>query len=636
MQSTSFHIMSFISALLIVLTCIVYTLIEHRTQKKQNKVYLFMLIVLALNIISSTVTSITRTYPDAPSSPTLANIFMFTYFLFHTALCPLFYSYTLVVTGYDTKLSMKKRALLLIPFFASEIPVILNPLFHWVYYYDEHLEFHRNWGETIIYISAAFYFLASLILLLRSWKGLTAKKRRALMYLFCVTFVGLMVQLLFIDLKVELLAESIGVLGLMLSVENEDDRIDSDTELYNRKAFITDISNLLYSKQSFRLITIKITNSDIIQRSTGSSNMDAITILVSDFFKSVLPKYCIYNLSYDTYILLVQEPSRAFTDNIINKILNRFDEEWQIKSSDFLLHVTLMLAEIPKDYDNMESILRMVDSSIPEDNKKKVLEGQDLDYILRRADVEEAIQKGLENGGFEVYYQPTYYMDTLELYGAEALVRLHSENLGHLLPDEFIPIAENIGLIDDIDNFVLREVCEFIKSGVPQSHGMKSINVNLSVLQCMHPDFINETLTIVDEYNIDKSMINFEITESVAANDYTTLSGIIDSLRDNGFMFSVDDYGTGYSNIQSIFSINFDIVKIDKSILWAAEKDEFGMIILSNSVRMITQLGKKILVEGVETEKQIELLRQFPVDYLQGFYFSKPIPKSDFINFVSK
>ena len=249
---------------------------------------------------------------------------------------------------------------------------------------------------------------------------------------------------------------------------------------------------------------------------------------------------------------------------------------------------------------------------------------------------EEAIQKGLENGSFEVYYQPTYYMEDLSLYGAEALVRLHSESLGNLYPDEFIPIAENIGLIDDIDNFVLSEVCDFIKSGLPAEYGMKSINVNLSVLQCMHPDFVNETLHIVDNYNIDKSMINFEITESVAANDYTTLSGIIDSLRNNGFMFSVDDYGTGYSNIQSIFSINFDIVKIDKSILWAAERDEFGMIILSNSIRMITQLGKKILVEGVETKEQIELLKQFPVDYLQGFYFSKPIPKKDFLEFVSR
>ena len=636
MSNTSFHIMSYTSALLIVLTCIVYTLIEHRTQKKQNKVYLVMLIVLALNAVACIITSFSRSYPDVPVYNFISNFFMSAYFLLHTALCPIFYNYTLVVTGYSTKLSSKKQVLFNVPFVLSEIPVLLNPIFHTVFYYDDKMEFHRNLGETIIYISAAFYFLASLFLLLRSWKGLTTKKRRALMYLFCVTFLGLLIQLLFIDLKVELLAESIGVLGLMLSVENENDRMDSDTELYNRKAFITDISNLLYSRQFFRLITVKITNSDIIQRSTGSSNMDSITILVSDFFKSILPKYCIYNLSYDTYILLIQEESRDFTDNIINKILNRFDEEWQIKSSDFLLHATLMLTEIPKDYDNIESILRMVDSSIPENVEKKVLEGPDLDYIIRRAEVEEAIQKGLENNGFEVYYQPTYHMDDLSLYGAEALVRLNSENLGKLYPDEFIPIAENIGLIDDIDNFVLREVCKFIKSGLPQKYGMSSINVNLSVLQCMHPDFVSETLSIVDNYDIDKSMINFEITESVAANDYTTLSGIIDSLRDNGFMFSVDDYGTGYSNIQSIFSINFDIVKIDKSILWAAEKDEFGMIILSNSVRMITQLGKKILVEGVETEEQIELLRQFPVDYLQGFYFSKPIPKSEFLEFVKQ
>ncbi len=636
MTNISFHIMSYTSALLIVVTCIVYTLIEHRTQKRQNKVYLVMLVVLALNAISCIVTSFSRSYPEIPSCHVISNIFMFVYFLFHTALCPIFYNYTLVVTGYNTKLSARTRTLFNVPFILSEIPVLLNPIFRPVFYYDEALEFHRNWGETIIYISAAFYFVASLFLLLRSWKGLTVKKRRALMYLFCITFLGLLIQLLFIDLKVELLAESIGVLGLMLSVENEDDRMDSDTELYNRKAFITDISNLLYSRQNFRLITVKITNSDIVQRSTGSSNMDSITILVSEFFKSILPKYCIYNLSYDTYILLIQEESRDYTDNIINKILNRFDEEWHVKSSDILLHTTLMLTEIPKDYDNIESILRMVDSSIPENVDKKVLEGADLDYIIRRAEVEEAIQKGLENGSFEVYYQPTYYMEDLSLYGAEALVRLHSESLGNLYPDEFIPIAENIGLIDDIDNFVLSEVCDFIKSGLPAEYGMKSINVNLSVLQCMHPDFVNETLHIVDNYNIDKSMINFEITESVAANDYTTLSGIIDSLRNNGFMFSVDDYGTGYSNIQSIFSINFDIVKIDKSILWAAERDEFGMIILSNSIRMITQLGKKILVEGVETKEQIELLKQFPVDYLQGFYFSKPIPKKDFLEFVSR
>ena len=126
-------------------------------------------------------------------------------------------------------------------------------------------------------------------------------------------------------------------------------------------------------------------------------------------------------------------------------------------------------------------------------------------------------------------------------------------------------------------------------------------------------------------------MITFEITESVGADDYQKLGEIIKELKSSGYQFAMDDYGTGYSNIQSIFSLDFDVVKIDKSILWAAEKGELGMTILTNSINMIRQMKKKIVVEGVETESQIKLLESLGVDYQQGFYFSKPIPKADFI-----
>ena len=97
----------------------------------------------------------------------------------------------------------------------------------------------------------------------------------------------------------------------------------------------------------------------------------------------------------------------------------------------------------------------------------------------------------------------------------------------------------------------------------------------------------------------------------------------------------MDDYGTGYSNVSAVFSLNLDVIKIDKSILWGAEKSELGMIILENTIRMIRQMKKKILVEGVETKEQIELLEKLGVDYLQGFYFSKPVPKTEFINYIS-
>ena len=117
----------------------------------------------------------------------------------------------------------------------------------------------------------------------------------------------------------------------------------------------------------------------------------------------------------------------------------------------------------------------------------------------------------------------------------------------------------------------------------------------------------------------------------IGADDYKKLGEIITELKSSGYQFAMDDYGTGYSNIQSIFSLDFDVVKIDKSILWAAEKGDLGMTILTNSINMIRQMKKKIVVEGVETESQIHLLEDLGVDYQQGFYFSKPIPKEDFI-----
>jgi EAL domain-containing protein (putative c-di-GMP-specific phosphodiesterase class I) len=149
----------------------------------------------------------------------------------------------------------------------------------------------------------------------------------------------------------------------------------------------------------------------------------------------------------------------------------------------------------------------------------------------------------------------------------------------------------------------------------------------------MRDDFVPHIIGIVEEYGIPKSFINFEITESVSASDYELLSKVVKELKEHGFQFSMDDYGTGYSNMHSLFSLDFDIVKIDKSILWDSEKSERGQIILENCVHMIKQMKRKILVEGVETKAHIEKLQSLGVDYYQGYFFSKPINKKQLIDY---
>ena len=162
---------------------------------------------------------------------------------------------------------------------------------------------------------------------------------------------------------------------------------------------------------------------------------------------------------------------------------------------------------------------------------------------------------------------------------------------------------------------------------------MECINVNLSVLQCMRDDFVQHIIGIVEEYGIPKSFINFEITESVSASDYDLLSDVVRKMKEQGFQFSMDDYGTGYSNMHSLFSLDFDIVKIDKSILWDSEKSERGQIILENCVHMIKQMKRKILVEGVETKAHVEKLQNLGVDFYQGYFFSKPINKNQLLEY---
>ena len=168
----------------------------------------------------------------------------------------------------------------------------------------------------------------------------------------------------------------------------------------------------------------------------------------------------------------------------------------------------------------------------------------------------------------------------------------------------------------------------------PRDNG--GINVNLSILECMKDGFADHMNEIVEDAGIRKKFINFEITESVAAKDYDHLSGVIDQLKNEGFLFSIDDYGTGYSNMTALFSLGADVIKIDKSILWNAEKSDLGMTLLKTSVDMVHEMHKKSLMEGVETEAQIEILKKLGCNYLQGYYFSKPVPKDEFIRLIEQ
>ncbi|MBQ7274233.1 MAG: GGDEF domain-containing protein [Clostridiales bacterium] len=623
-----------LAATLICLSDFCFVKVQNTMGKTQNKFFVILLWIVALNGICTTLSGFYSIYADKSELALyVIDQARYFYFVIHTALAPVFFFYISHVCGVVFRSnSNKKKYIYYSILIICEALVITNPLTNWVYYRDENNVFTRNWGEAVIYLVSAFFLFLSFKYLYTSWGALNTKRRSGLLMFLGITLTGIVAQLLNPDLKVELFAEAIGLTGVMMIIENEDDRIDIETGLYNRQAFILDLGGYFANKTHLHAISLRINTPEIISRKSGVANRELAEKKVAEYLETIHKKYNIYKLGRRTFVLVAFGLNDDEAYDIASRIHLRFDKPWQLVDTLVLLESSLLVAKIPEQIENLNDALYMFESFQPDDNKK-ILSGSDLDSILRGSAIEKAISNGLADGKFEVYYQPTYSIDGKTLHGAEALVRLHDDEMGMLYPDEFIPVAENIGLIDAIDDFVLMDVCKMIKDENLDKI-VDCINVNLSVIQLMKSGFVEHINGIVEMSGVDKKFINFEVTESISAASYELMNSTINSLKDEGFLFSMDDYGTGYSNMKALASMHLDCIKIDKSILWEAEKSKLGYIILENCVRIIHQMNLDILVEGVETEAQIELLRPLGVKYLQGYYFSKPVPKADFLKIV--
>ena len=198
-----------------------------------------------------------------------------------------------------------------------------------------------------------------------------------------------------------------------------------------------------------------------------------------------------------------------------------------------------------------------------------------------------------------------------------------------------IPAAEKSGAIHKIGSYVVDEVCRFISSDSFKELGLDYIEVNLSVAQCMQSHLAGEILDTLKTYHVSPSQINLEITETAASYSQNIMMENLKQLTDAGVQFSLDDYGTGYSNIQRIASLPLHLIKLDKSFADIAENPAL-QVVLKNTIRMIKDLNLKIVVEGIETEALARHFSELKCEYIQGYYYSRPLPKNDFITFIQQ
>ena len=353
-----------------------------------------------------------------------------------------------------------------------------------------------------------------------------------------------------------------------------------------------------------------------------------------------------YRMGGDEFVIIVPPESYHRMDKIVEEIKNAFATPWYLKDSDYYCTMSMGVVKFPEHGDNVSELIRKSDVAMYEakkSGKNRIAEYSDnIDSSsIHRIDLEKNMHKAISKkvDEFEVFFQPVLYNDKakgkgkkskIKHLGAEALVRWNSESLGFLSPDEFVPLAEYLGLITPIGNHVLRKACECCRQWNETGNGDFAISVNVSVVQIMQNDILDIIRSCLEENNLKPENLILEITERLAINDLARTKQTILDIKDMGIRLALDDFGTGYSALSSIRALPFDIIKVDREFVKNIDKDEYSKAFVRSMVDMGKSIGADICIEGVETKEQMEILVSMGVTYIQGYYYDKPLRRAAF------
>ena len=632
-----YHIEFDIAAVFITLFIGYYIIFKKGVRRHANRVYLGMLIFIFLAEISDIFGSLANNNP-AYSTIYIQDFWNFLYLSSHSIMGYIFMMYIFYMIGYE---KTKRTPLIIvgIPVIVDVILLFTNSFHRLMFYYDESGKYLHGKLFFLIYAVALAYMVFGIYLTIKHRKSMTKGKAYALLFFIAITCVPVIVQIFVPYYLITLFFETLGLMCLLFTIESKEDTVSPTTGILNRYALQIALERSMNVKGSV-LLLVKIPNLNYYNKMIGFENMNGILKRISKWMDESYAPYVSYDCGRGHFAVLCDDITEENIDSIRDKTLKRFDQAWGKGEFSLVFPVQFGVIHIGEDVKTVENILMLIDA--PFDGKTSVeLDVNKAVHVYeRRVLIERLIDKALKNRSFKVYYQPIYSYSTGKISSAEALCRLIDDEYGVIAPDEFIPAAERNGTILEIGQFVFEEVCRFYKEADLKSHGIEYVEVNLSVVQCMSKNLkqmFDETLS---RYSLDANCINLEITESATTQNQRVLFDTINVLKDSGFSFSLDDYGTGYSNITYMYDMPFSIIKIDKSILWKAKDPKTGegqknaVIYLENTIHMLKEMNYLILVEGVETMEQKMFLEELNCDYQQGYYFSKPIPQKVFADYL--
>lgn len=416
------------------------------------------------------------------------------------------------------------------------------------------------------------------------------------------------------------------------------------TGLYNRMRCEQDLERYIQQTKETggngALLYIDLDDFKHINDGLGHQYGDILLKNISSSLKRIpgVDNNC-YRVGGDEFIIILTHHHESMLMEILEEIKSLFTRPWMLKETDYYCTMSMGVTRFPADGDTVEELIKKADIALYEakcggKNRIEFYDDNVESTSFKRLDLEKNMRNATRNSfdEFEVYYQPIVDITRLgnPCVGAEALIRWHSTELGTISPTEFIPLAEYLGLINPIGEFVLREACERCKYWNDMGHPEYKVNVNLSVVQLLQNDIVEKVRNVLQETGIFPGNLTLEVTESLAINDMKRMKHILAQIRQLGVRVALDDFGTGYSSLNHIREMPIDVIKIDRCFIMDIGKDNFSDAFVKMVAELANAINVKVCVEGVETKGQVEVLEKTKIQMIQGFYFGRPLPIKEF------
>ena len=533
---------------------------------------------------------------------------------------------------------------------ASYVAALASALFAPIdYYIEEDGIYSYGLMVNCVYAVLIIYSVMTVFQTLRHMKNKAHRKQKVCVLMTMVLWIGFGGAQI---IEPKILISSVGIAAIILlmflSLENPSEYLDSETRAFNYYALKTVFQECLNRKKDFSIISMELDEATVIENYASNNMISDILTEIRSYIEKTFKTPC-YRMNRMTLAFIIDNKKISKLNTYLEILAERFSQPWEVKDKSIRLNAHANVLCCPEDFPFDGSVQELMDFA--EDSETY---GQTIGFIkridqkarekrIRRRKILHIVSEAIKDDAIEMYYQPIYSLEKKTFTNAEALVRLKDEKtIGYVSPEEFIPLAERKGMIMPLSGLIFNHVFNFMSENNLRKKGVNHVEVNLSGLQSVDANLPKLMKSLLMKHNIPPDCVNLEITESIAVTSGYMLKKNMDELRRFGCSFSMDDFGTGYSNLSRIAKADFEMIKIDKSLLWPCFKEDEddgtlnAKILLENMISMLLQIGRKIVVEGIETKEQFEYLESLGITYAQGFYFSKPLPEAEFVKFIEE